>query len=61
MLSGTDQNLLVYSTTSGNIVGQDVRVKEPVWWLKQDRMHGEHFALRCFRLSMKELMMGRRY
>ncbi|CDS39711.1 phosphoinositide 3 kinase regulatory subunit 4 [Echinococcus multilocularis] len=40
MLSGTDQNLLVYSTTSGNIVGQDVRVKEPVWWLKQDRMHG---------------------
>ncbi|KAH9282501.1 Phosphoinositide 3-kinase regulatory subunit 4 [Echinococcus granulosus] len=40
MLGGTDQNLLVYSTTSGNIVGQDVRVKEPVWWLKQDRMHG---------------------
>ncbi|VDM17326.1 unnamed protein product [Hydatigera taeniaeformis] len=40
MSSGTDQNLLVYSTTSGNIVGQDVRVKEPVWWLKQDRMHG---------------------
>ncbi|KAL5110869.1 Phosphoinositide 3-kinase regulatory subunit 4 [Taenia crassiceps] len=40
MLSGTDQNLLVYSTTSGNIVGQDVRVKEPVLCLKQDRMHG---------------------
>ncbi|VDK37365.1 unnamed protein product [Taenia asiatica] len=40
MLTGTDQNLLVYSTTSGTIVGQDVRVKEPVWWLKQDRMHG---------------------
>ena len=39
-LCGTDRNLLVYSTTGGYIVGQDVRVQEPVWYMKQDRAHG---------------------
>uniref|UniRef100_A0A5K3F786 non-specific serine/threonine protein kinase n=1 Tax=Mesocestoides corti TaxID=53468 RepID=A0A5K3F786_MESCO len=43
-LSGTDQNLIVYSTTNDNIVGQDVRAKQPVWVVKQNREHG---LIRC--------------
>ncbi|KAM7538443.1 hypothetical protein Aperf_G00000064096 [Anoplocephala perfoliata] len=37
---GTDRNLVVYSTSGGYIVGQDVRISEPVWRLNQGFDYG---------------------
>ncbi|KAL7064668.1 hypothetical protein AAHC03_04617 [Spirometra sp. Aus1] len=44
MAGGTDHNLLVYSATNGSITGHDIRSPQPVWSLKQDRIHG---LIRC--------------
>ncbi|CAH8499372.1 unnamed protein product [Schistosoma turkestanicum] len=43
MTTGSDTNLIVYATTSNQIVARDLRVpnsSSPVWILKQDRGHG---------------------
>lgn len=37
---GTDRNLVVYSTSGGCIIGQDVRTSEPVWSLNQGFDYG---------------------